>query len=434
MRQLLITLALAPLLACQQDFQQERAGRNLSVFNVVSFPNSVCGATNGFNGTCYTASECTTLGGTASGTCASSFGVCCVFSIACGANTNANNSYAIMDTFSISTDKDPCTYTICRTNTDVCKLRIDFDTMVLSPPAGISATAVATDSITVGDCNTDSLTVTNPGGSVPPTICGYNTGQHMYVPASSQCNEVKIDIDTGSTTTTRKWQIKITQYACGNLMAPEQDCLQYHTEASGTIASFNWDTSTTAVAATQYHLSSQYYDICIRRARKYCSICFSPQSGLPAIAGTAASYGVSSGSDDATQTNAIGSLCTGVNVINPAPATATDNTGLGDYLDIVALQSGTGTKATLNTNRICGVLFNAAAAPQTTHATACSWAVPFKVGVHFDDADSIIAGGDAGTAGTAGAAMASGENDIGAISAAGYGYSGFHLAYWQNSC
>ena len=41
-------------------------------------------------------------------------------------------------------------------------------------------------SITVGDCNTDSLTVTNPGGSVPPTICGYNTGQHMYVPASSQ--------------------------------------------------------------------------------------------------------------------------------------------------------------------------------------------------------------------------------------------------------
>ena len=48
-----------------------------------------------------------------------------------------------------------------------------------------------------------------------------------------QCNEVKIDIDTGSTTTTRKWQIKITQYACGNLMAPEQDCLQYHTEASG---------------------------------------------------------------------------------------------------------------------------------------------------------------------------------------------------------
>ena len=198
---------------------------------------------------------------------------------------------------------------------------------------------------------------------------------------------------------------------------------------TGTIASFNWDTSTTAVAATQYHLSSQYYDICIRRARKYCSICYSPQSGFPAIAGAAASYGVSAGSVDATQTSAIGSDCTGVNVLNPAaaPGTATDNVGKGDYLDIVALQASTGTKGALNTNRICGVLFNAAAA-QTTHTTACSWAVPFKVGVHFDDADSIVPAADAATA------MASGENDVQAVSAAGLGYSGFHLAYWQNSC
>ena len=42
-----------------------------------------------------------------------------------------------------------------------------------------------------------------------------------------------IDIDTGSTTTTRKWQIKVTQYECGNMMAPEQDCLQWHTASTG---------------------------------------------------------------------------------------------------------------------------------------------------------------------------------------------------------
>merc|ERR1711988_1008409 len=37
----------------------------------------------------------------------------------------------------------------------------------------------------------------------------------------------------GSTGTTRKWTIKVTQYECGNLMAPEQDCLhtiQLHQE------------------------------------------------------------------------------------------------------------------------------------------------------------------------------------------------------------
>ena len=75
---------------------------------------------------------------------------------------------------------------------------------------------------------TDTLTVTNPGGSTPPSdqitnviltiiaiiitnytilifsaICGTNTGQHMFVPASDQCNTIQINIDTGSTTTTR---------------------------------------------------------------------------------------------------------------------------------------------------------------------------------------------------------------------------------------
>merc|ERR1712165_155129 len=205
--------------------------------------------------------------------------------------------------------------------------------MVLSPPSGLSTSAVNNDAITVGDCNTDSLTVTNPGGAVPPTICGYNTGQHMYVPASSQCNELKIDIDTGSTTTTRKWQIKITQYECGNLMAPEQDCLQYHTAASGTIASFNWDTRSSSVSSSQYHLSSQFYDICIRRARSYCSVCYSPQ--IVAAAPALSSFGVSAGSVGPAQTNAIGSSCTGVTTLN---AIAGSTLGSGDYLDIVALQ------------------------------------------------------------------------------------------------
>ena len=55
----------------------------------------------------------------------------------------------------------------------------------------------------------DSLTVALPGGQSPPVICGYNTGQHMFVPASDQCNSINIDIDTGTTTTIRKWQIKV---------------------------------------------------------------------------------------------------------------------------------------------------------------------------------------------------------------------------------
>merc|ERR1719216_142797 len=339
---------------------QERGGKALSVFNVVKFPNSACGATNGYNGTCYTSSECSSLGGTASGTCASSFGVCCVFSIACGGSSSANNSYAIISSYSTSTDSDPCTYTFCPTNTDVCKLRIDFDTMVLTAPGEISSTSAATDTFTIGDCIYDTLTVSNPGGPVPPTICGYNTGQHMFVPASTQCNQINIDIDTLTTTTTRKWQIKVTQYECGNMMSPEQDCLQYHTASTGTIASFNWDTSASSVSSSQAHLSSQYYDICIRRSRSYCSICYSVAISS---ATAASSYGLSAGGYAPATAAASGSLCTGITTLSP---TATSNTGFGDYLDILALQPGTGSSGALgaagtSVNRICGTIFSGAA-------------------------------------------------------------------------
>merc|ERR1712066_257658 len=300
--------------------------------------------------------------------------------------------------------------------------------MVLSPPAGFgtypSAPPGATDDrIVVGDCNTDILTVSNPGGSVPPTICGYNTGQHMYVPASTQCNQINIDIDTGTTTTTRKWQIKVTQYECGNMMAPEQDCLQYHTSSTGTIASFNWDTSASSVSSSQTHLSSQFYDICIRRARSYCSVCYSP---VVSSTTAASSFGVSATGPGPALANSIGSLCTGITTLS---TTLASNSGFGDYLDIVSLQPSTGTTGTIGTNRICGTLFNAAS-PTAIHATACSWAVPFKVGVHFDQDDAI----DAPPA----PAYNLLENDItgttGISKGAGYGYSGFYLNYWQNSC
>jgi len=430
MKQLLIAvLVLAPLVACNGEDEQERSAKSLSVFNVVTFPNSACGASNGYNGTCYTSSECSSLGGTASGTCASSFGVCCVFSIACGGSSSANNSYAVISSYSTSTDSDPCSYTFCPTNTDVCKLRIDFDTLVLTDPGEISSTSAATDTFTIGDCIYDTLTVSNPGGAVPPTICGYNTGQHMYVPASTQCNQVNIDIDTGTTTTTRKWQIKVTQYECGNMMAPEQDCLQYHTASTGTIASFNWDTSASSVSSSQAHLTSQYYDICIRRARSSCSVCYSPYITSTTAA---SSFGISAGGYAPAIAAASGSFCTGITTLS---ATATSNSGFGDYLDILALQPGTGSTGTLgaagtSVNRICGTVFNVAAhaATVTAPATACSWAVPFKVGVHFDADDAIVAP----PAPTANYNTA--ENYPLVTGGGGYAYSGFYLNYWQNSC
>jgi len=41
-----------------------------------------------------------------------------------------------------------------------------------------------------------------------------NTGQHMWVPASSACNQINIDIDTGKTTP-RSWTISVIKHILG---------------------------------------------------------------------------------------------------------------------------------------------------------------------------------------------------------------------------
>ena len=209
----------------------------------------------------------------------------------------------------------------------------------------------------------DQFNVMSPGHASPPTICGYNTGQHMFVPMSDQCITINIDIDTTLSTNVvaRKWTMKIIQYEAGNLMAPDGNCLQYLTLDYGTIANFNYDTtasgSVAAAAAQaastsqQYHLSNQHYDICIRRRQGYCSMCFSPYLAYapdptnPALVVTeSSSFGLGSSSDTAAHTAATGDVCTGVttaNLATPNPIAATViAAGFGDYLEIPNMVTG----------------------------------------------------------------------------------------------
>jgi len=58
-----------------------KKGKFLNLITWVRFTNDECAATTGDNGTCFTSSECTDLGGKAAGTCASGFGVCCVLQV-----------------------------------------------------------------------------------------------------------------------------------------------------------------------------------------------------------------------------------------------------------------------------------------------------------------------------------------------------------------
>ena len=96
----------------------------------------------------------------------------------------------------------------------------------------------------------------------------------------------------------------------------------------GTFASFNWDTTSTAVLTTttamdNAHLSNQNYNICIRRVRGYCSICYSPHV-LSANNDEGSSFGVSASNTGSAPTaqSVTETVCTGRTSTGPAPDNA----------------------------------------------------------------------------------------------------------------
>merc|ERR1712001_100514 len=122
-----------------EDEKSDRKAKVLPVFQVVRFPNDICVISGGTkNGTCYTAEECSNKGGTSGGTCASGFGTCCIFSVGCGASSSENCTY-----FEVTGANDgPCSAEICKCSDDICQIRLDFDTFVITGPQ-TSSTSVA---------------------------------------------------------------------------------------------------------------------------------------------------------------------------------------------------------------------------------------------------------------------------------------------------
>ena len=58
-------------------------------------------------------------GGTASGSCASGFGVCCTLTGRCGGSTSVNNTYFAAD----GSEASPCSFKVCKASEDICQIR-----------------------------------------------------------------------------------------------------------------------------------------------------------------------------------------------------------------------------------------------------------------------------------------------------------------------
>merc|ERR1711990_1402247 len=251
------------ILLINYSLTSQRTKKQLSLFSVVQFPNDECTSSSSTTtmGTCLTASECTTAGGSAAGNCAAGFGVCCVVSTStCGSSVSTNNTYIRNPGYPSSytpTSSGTCSFTINKSSNDICQLRLDFQTM-----SGYSAT-------TAGACTT-SLEVTGQSGSKPPIICGTNTGYHMYVEFGAGATDsitLKHTLDTAQ----KSWNILARQIACTADWKAPTDCLQYFTGISGNVKNYNY--------AGNQILTSMAYDNCIRQEKGYCRIQWQQSAG-----------------------------------------------------------------------------------------------------------------------------------------------------------
>ncbi|XP_059089945.1 uncharacterized protein LOC131885795 isoform X2 [Tigriopus californicus] len=253
-------------LAQNKTESNSRQKRLFSIFNIVSFRNDPCTTTGAGNlgGTCLDSTACSSKGGTASGNCASGFGVCCLFIVkgSCSAAQSIsqnctyirNNGYPAADT----TVSETCTYNFDRINNNLCQIRLDFR-------------ALTTEAATTGICGTaaDAISVTSPFSSndngFPPVVCGTLTWQHMYFETgTSGTNAGALAIAKGSGAGNRVYDIKVTYYSCDNVAKAPEGCTQYFTGPSGSFQSFNF--------ANGQLLSSQSYRSCFRQEMGFCRI------------------------------------------------------------------------------------------------------------------------------------------------------------------
>jgi len=392
------------------ETSEERRAKLLPIFQVIRFPNDGCTGANR-NGTCYTSEECSSKGGTQDGSCASGFGVCCVFTVSCGTTIRDNCSYLVQSALTTGLTI-PCKYSVCRVGSNVCRIRYDFTIFALTGPAVGTTVATGTGGGvnavgSIGQCVDDSFVVAAPGGPGSPLICGSNSGYHMILDASSECQTATFTIN-GNTGTTRSWDVKVTQYACGDLdSSGPPGCLQYYKETYGTIENFNFPTATTSLTSGITHLARQNYQVCIRRGINFCYICYTPNITPTTAIILQQSFGVSTGPSGAAiaAQSATGTACTTDFVTIPNGQTAT----------IAAIS----TAIAVGIDRFCGRFFNVISGTIVS-STVCSRVIPFTIGFVADDTEVL------GTPAANAAANEQTEDPGGIV--------GFQLMYFQQPC
>jgi len=327
----------------------------LGLFTVVQFPNDACTATNGLTGTCVTSAQCSERSGTANGNCASGFGVCClVYSSTCtssGTDVTYNNTYirnpSYPSAYPTSTSTTSCAYKITKMNSNICQVRLDFQTLELGQTA---STGACTDSIQATLSAQSSVTTSYPA------VCGTSSGHHMYLDmGSTASNTATITISLAASSASAKWNVLASQLECNtNYLAPG-GCTMYLTGVTGSWSMYGYLDGTT----TTEHLWNQDFKVCIRRESGYCSIRHTAQSST--------SFDLSSAANADTAISVSGATC---------------------YADFINIPGGSldGNPATVD--RYCGGALGYTSPGVPVSQAVISKVTPFEVTVHTDGTET----------------------------------------------
>ncbi|XP_018325682.1 uncharacterized protein LOC108737362 [Agrilus planipennis] len=226
------------------------------IFTYVNLSNQMCLSSSGDFGVCLSSSaECRQRGGFSTTPCAAGYGACCIVRATCGMTVRENITYFVQMGYPRAYNGiGSCQVTLIKPNLNICQYRLDFDLFNTTGPESTNHL-----------CNDDQFIVV--GSSPIPTICGINTGNHMYINAGNGIsNPITLSIVTSGSSFSRSWKIRISQIPCNAQYKADDNCLQYHTGVSGQMKSFNYGVT------DGRQLSNQDYSICIRAERNFCSI------------------------------------------------------------------------------------------------------------------------------------------------------------------
>lgn len=138
---------------------------------------------------------------------------------------------------------------------ETVQVRLDFEDFMLTPPVE-------------GDCTNDTFVFegANPGLEIP-VLCGYNTGQHMYIDIDNTEGPLKLIVTTSDADFARSWKIKVSYLTINSMERAPFRCLQFFPEEAGEMMSFNYNPD-----GDSQMLNNQLYSICFGYIKGFCDI------------------------------------------------------------------------------------------------------------------------------------------------------------------